>query len=72
MKIYKEPWSKITTLIRSVTKNSDNNDEKHMKIKFNLDDELTINKTIKIPSMIIVVRAAFPEDDKYYSQVLLV
>ena len=72
MKIYKEPWCKITTLIRSVTKNSDNNDEKHMKIKFNLDDELTINKTIKIPSMIIVVRAAFPEDDKYYSQVLLV
>ena len=72
MKIYKEPWSKITTLIRSVTKNSDNNDEKHMKIKFNLDDKLTINKTIKIPSMIIVVRAAFPEDDKYYSQVLLV
>ena len=30
-----------------------------MKIKFNSDDELPLNKTIEIPSMIIVVRAVF-------------
>ena len=39
-----------------------------MKIKLNSDDELPLNKTIEIPSMIIVVRAIFHENNKYYSQ----
>ena len=44
-----------------VTKNPDDYDEKYMKIKFNSDDELPLNKTIEIPNLIIVVRAAFHE-----------
>ena len=40
-----------------------------MKIKFSSHDELPLNKTIEIPSMIIVVRAIFHENNKYYSQV---
>ena len=41
-----------------------------MKIKFNLDDKLLpLNKMIEIPSMIIVVRAVFYENNKYYPQV---
>ena len=40
-------------------------------MKFHLDNELTLNKTIEIPSMIIVVRAAFHENNKYYPQVFL-
>ena len=42
-----------------------------MKIKFNSNDELSLNKTIEIPSMIIVVRAVFYENKKYYQQVFL-
>ena len=42
-----------------------------MKIKFNLDDKLPLNKTIKIRSMIVVIRAVFHENDKYYPQVFL-
>ena len=42
-----------------------------MKIKFNSDDELALNKTIEISSMIIVVRAVFYENNKYYPQVFL-
>ena len=42
-----------------------------MKIKFNSDDELPLNKTIEIPSMIMVVRAVFYEKNKYYPQVYL-
>ena len=30
----------------SITKNSDDYDEKYMKINFNSDDELPLNKTI--------------------------
>ena len=42
-----------------------------MTIKFNSDDELPLNKVIKIPTMTIVVRAIFYENNKYYPQVLL-
>ena len=41
-----------------------------MKIKYNSDDELPLNKTIEIPNMIVVVRAVFYEN-KYYPQVFL-
>ena len=43
IKKYEELWSKIRNLIRSVTKTSDDYDEKYMKIKFNSDDELPLN-----------------------------
>ena len=44
IKKYEELWSKIKDIIRSLTKNSDDYDEKYMKMKFNLDDELPLNK----------------------------
>ena len=43
--------SKIRDLIRSATKKSDDYDEKYMKIKFNLDDELPLNKTRDITTI---------------------
>ena len=42
-----------------------------MKIKFNSDDELPLNKTIEIPIITIVARAVFHENNKYYPQVFL-
>ena len=39
-----------------------------MEIKFISDDKLLLNKTIEIHSMIIVIRAVFHEDNKYFSQ----
>ena len=60
----------------NITKNSEfkklrTHDEKYMKIKFNSDHELTLNKTIEIPTMTIDVRAVFHENNKYYPQVYL-
>ena len=43
---YEELWSKIRDLIRSVTKNLGDYDEKYMKIKFNSGDKSPLNKTI--------------------------
>ena len=40
-------------------------------IKSYLDDELPLNKTIEIYSMIFVVRPVFYENNKYYLQVFL-
>ena len=42
-----------------------------MKIRFNSDGKLRLNKTIEILSMIIVVRVIFLGNDKYYPQVFL-
>ena len=53
------------------TKNSDDHDEKYMKIKFNFDDELSLNKMIEIHSMVMAVRAVFHENNKYYLKVFL-
>ena len=55
--------------MRSITKNSDNYDEK--KIILNSDDELPLNKMIEIPSMVITVRVDFHKNKKYYPEVFL-
>ena len=61
-KKYEELCSKIRDLIKPITKNSDNYDEKYMKIKYDSDDELPLNKTFEIHSMIIVIRTIFREN----------
>ena len=40
-----------------------------MKIKFDSDHELPLNKTIETPCIIIVVRGIFFENNKYYPEV---
>ena len=41
------------------------------EIRFNSDDELPLSKTIEIPTMMLVVRAIFLENNKCYPQVFL-
>ena len=69
IKKYEELWIKIRELIRSITKNLDDYDEKHMEIKFDSDDNLSLNKTIQILIVTIVIRAVFLENNRYYPQV---
>ena len=64
IKEYEELWSKIRELVRSITKSLDY-DEKYIKIKFNWDDELPLNKIIEISKIIIVIRAVLHENNKY-------
>ena len=64
-------WSKIRDLIRSITNNSDDYDEKYMKIKFNSDDDLPLNKTLKLYNIAIVAKSVFNEGSKFYLQVFL-
>ena len=63
--------SEIRDIIRSITKNSDDYDEKYMKVRFNLDEELPLNKTLEISSVAIVIRAVFHENNKDYLQIFL-
>ena len=36
-----------------------------MKIKFNSDDNLSLNKLLKLHMLTIIVRSVFQEDNKY-------
>ena len=69
---YEELLRKIRDLIRLKTKKSDNYDKKYIKIKFNSDDELPLNKMIEIPTMTIVFRAIFHENNKCFLRTMLV
>ena len=42
-----------------------------MKIKFNSDDDLPLNKQLKFLSLTIIVRTVFEEDGKYYPKMFL-
>ena len=39
-----------------------------MKIKSNSDDDVPLKKTLELSNMVIVVRSAFHEGNKYYPQ----
>ena len=41
----------------------------YMKIKFNSDDDLPLNKPLKFHAMTIIIRSLFKEGGKLYSQV---
>ena len=42
-----------------------------MKIKFDSDDKLPLNKVLKFHAVIIIIRSVFERDGKYYLQVFL-
>ena len=42
-----------------------------MKVKFNSDDNLLLNKMLMLHMLTVIVRSAFEEDGKYCPQVLL-
>ena len=43
-----------------------------MKIKFDLDYDLSLNKLLKVHNLTVVVRLVFQEDNKYYPHFCLV
>ena len=46
-------------------------EEEYMKIKFNSDEDLPLNKPLKFHMVTITIRSVFEEDDKLYPQVFL-
>ena len=71
---YAELWDKIKYLIKTINddKAEKKSDEKNfMKIEFNSDYNLPLNKILKLRMLTVIVRSAFEEDGKYYPQVFL-
>ena len=42
-----------------------------MKIKFNPDDNLLLNKILKLHNLTVIATSVFQEDNKYYPQIFL-
>ena len=61
--------SEIKSCIEKINNNkSGEHENDYMKIKFNSDDKLPLNKQLKFLSVTIVIRSVFEEDDKSYPQ----
>ena len=46
-------------------------DKDFMKMKFDLDDDLPLNKQLKFPTVTIVVRSVFEDEGKLYPHIYL-
>ena len=58
--------------IKTINGGKENDYEKnYIKIKFNSDDDLPLNKPLKLRLITIVIRSFFEEDGKLYLKVFL-
>ena len=65
-------WDEIKYLFETITGGKKGKYEKDfMKIRFEPDDNLSLNKTLKVHMLTVIVRSVFEEDFKYYPQVFL-
>ena len=46
-------------------------DDNYMKIKFNTDDNIPVNKIIYLPTVTITIRSITKKDNEFYPQVFL-
>ena len=68
---YTELWNEIKNMIEKINGKSGEYVKDFMKIKFDSDDNLPLNKLLKLHNLIIVVRSVFQENNKYFPQILL-
>ena len=68
----KEVLKKYNDVWHGINGGIENEYEKdYMKIKFNSDDDIPLNKPLKFYNMAVTIRSVFEEDVKLYPQVFL-
>ena len=70
LKKYNDVWNGIKNKIKEVSSGECDYEKDYMKIKFNSDDDLPLNKPLKFHNMTTNIRSIF-EDGKVYPQVFL-
>ena len=69
---YTKLWDQIKYHIQTINAGNTGEYEKdYMRIKFNSDDDMPLNKILKVRMLTIIVRSIFEEDGKYCPQVFL-
>ena len=72
LKKYADVWDGIKNKIKAINGGKENDYEKdYMKIKFNSDDNLPLNKLLKFHNMTITIRSVFQEKGKVYPHFLV-
>ena len=57
--------------IKEINSNECDYEKQYMKIKFNSDDDLPLDKSLRFILMTITIRCVFEENGKLYPQVFL-
>ena len=70
-KKYNDVFNGIRDKIKEKNSNECDYEKDYMKTKFNSDDDLQLNKSLKFRLMIITIRHVFEEDGELYPQVFL-
>ena len=68
LKKYNDVFNGIRDKIKEINSNECDYEKDYMKIKFNSDDDLSLNKSLKFCLMTITIRHVFEEDSKLYPQ----
>ena len=68
---YTKLWDGIKNSIQKVNNKFGEYGKDFMEIKFNSDNSLPLNETLKLHNIRIIIRSVFEGDGKYYPQVLL-
>ena len=71
LKKYNDVWNGIKSKIKEVSDSECDYEKDYMKIKFNSDNNLPLNKPLKFHNITITIRSVFEEDGKLYPQVFL-
>ena len=71
LKKYSDVFNGIINKIKKISGDKCDYEKDYMKIKFNSDDDLPLNKQLKFHNMAITIRSVFEEDGKRYPQVFL-
>ena len=71
LKKYNDVFNGIRDKIKEVNSIECDYEKDYMKIKFNSDDNLPLNKPLKFHNITITIRSVFKEDGKLYPQVFL-
>ena len=69
LKKYQDVWNGIKKKIKVISSGECDYEIDLMKIKFNSDDDLPLNKPLKFHAVTMIIRSVFEEDGKLYSQV---
>ena len=71
LKKYLEIWDGIKNKIKAINGDECDYGKDYMKIKFNSDDDLPLNKLLKFHNITIIIRSVFSEYGKFYPQLFL-
>ena len=71
IKKYRELWDGIKNKIENINDHDCKYDKDFMKIKFDTDDNLPLNKLLNLHMLTIIVKSVFEDEGTFYPQVYL-